>query len=348
MYDPYSPYGEVGTNNDWYGRGLTQETMDKGTKREITLVSGVLGIGVLLFLLLGEGLGLLVRAAYASGAVDRTFNVECMFQCAYTIVAILVPFTLAALVVKRIEKKDELMPMGPPKSPSLFWASLAVGFMAALLCNGVNSWLNVALGQHGVSFDANPVTYPETVSNWIWILLCSAILPALCEEFALRGVIMQSLRKYGDGLALGMSALLFAMMHGNMTQAPFAFLLGLVIGRLVIATNSIWTGIAIHCLNNVYSVVMSTVQYNLGNMVTAEAVIIIMTIAFIAGLCALVWMAGMYHWKEKEPLHRRGGTDHKSRALWSHQALLYTIISLPMAAALIWLLVKLIGTIHVQ
>ena len=79
----------------------------------------------------------------------------------------------------------------------------------------------------------------------------------------MRGVVLQSLRRYGERYALVVSSLIFALMHGNMTQAPFAFMLGLVIGRIVLETESMWTGILIHVINNSYAVLMTAVGDNL-------------------------------------------------------------------------------------
>ena len=74
----------------------------------------------------------------------------------------------------------------------------------------------------------------------------TAIVPAVFEEFAFRGVVLNKLRKFGDSYAIIMSAVLFGLMHGNLSQIPFAFILGLVIGFIAVKTNSIIPGILIH------------------------------------------------------------------------------------------------------
>ena len=67
---------------------------------------------------------------------------------------------------------------------------------------------------------------------------------------------MGNLRKYGDKFALLASALVFAVMHGNLVQAPFALIAGFGLGYLSIKTGTIWTGIAIHAANNLISVIV--------------------------------------------------------------------------------------------
>ena len=60
------------------------------------------------------------------------------------------------------------------------------------------------------------------------VQLC--VLTPLVEEVVFRGIIFQSMRRFGDSFALVLSAILFALFHGNLSQAPNAFLMGLVIG----------------------------------------------------------------------------------------------------------------------
>ena len=73
---------------------------------------------------------------------------------------------------------------------------------------------------------------------------------------------MQPLRKHGDRFAIVVSAVLFAALHGNMVQIPFAFIAGLALGYFAIITNSIWTSVAIHCLNNLSATVISIYYTN--------------------------------------------------------------------------------------
>lgn len=87
-------------------------------------------------------------------------------------------------------------------------------------------------------------------------ILTTALFPAFAEEFVFRGVIMGSLRRFGDGFAVFASALIFGLFHGNLVQIPFAFLIGLVLGFVAVQTNSMWPSVWIHFLNNFYSCVM--------------------------------------------------------------------------------------------
>ncbi len=79
----------------------------------------------------------------------------------------------------------------------------------------------------------------------------TAALPAFCEEFAFRGMIYGGYRKNCTPLgAVLMSSLLFGLMHLNINQFFYAFVIGISLAILVEATGSIWPSILSHfCIN---------------------------------------------------------------------------------------------------
>lgn len=82
----------------------------------------------------------------------------------------------------------------------------------------------------------------------------SLIVP-IAEEFLFRGAILKSLSKYGIPFAVGASAVLFGLMHGNIFQAPFATVAGIIMGYVAIRSGSLWPSIIIHMAINSFSTV---------------------------------------------------------------------------------------------
>ena len=116
----------------------------------------------------------------------------------------------------------------------------------------------------------------------------TAVLPALLEELVFRGFIMQPLRRYGDWFAIISSAVLFGLVHGNMTQVPFAVIAGLALGYISVVTGSMWMNILLHFLNNLISVLYSFALSNasdgaamLLSIVVTGGMIVIGIVAFI-------------------------------------------------------------------
>ena len=121
-------------------------------------------------------------------------------------------------------------------------------------------------------------TVPQTIEGRILYAVSVAVVPALVEEFAIRGAVMQPLRRYGDKFAILASSIFFAILHGNLIQAPFALIAGVAIGYAVCITNSLWTGILIHFANNLYSVITEFMIEDIANPQALDAVYMISTV----------------------------------------------------------------------
>ena len=90
----------------------------------------------------------------------------------------------------------------------------------------------------------------EGTSPWQLILLL-ALLPAVCEELAFRGFVLNGLRRTGHkwGAILVTSAL-FGVVHMLLQQSLSAFLMGIVIGYIAVKTNSTWPAMLFHFTHN--------------------------------------------------------------------------------------------------
>ena len=85
------------------------------------------------------------------------------------------------------------------------------------------------------------------------------LLPALCEELFVRGMLLRSFWQYrGRVQAVLFSALFFGVMHFSLARLLPTTLLGIVLGLSVVATNSLWPAIVIHGLNNTFALICSS------------------------------------------------------------------------------------------
>ena len=200
----------------------------------------------------------------------------------------LLPFAVIALLNKP-ERKGLVSVFGAPKNGMLCILGIFAGLMVTLLGSLATSYFSVFLEMAGVSFSSGSedMFFQTDFISTLISILTTAAMPALFEEFAFRGVLMQPLRKYGDWFAIIMSSFCFAVVHGNMVQIPFAFIAGISMGYFCIKTKSIWTSVIIHFMNNLISVLFSlyyTVRPDASMLlyyVVIGALIIIGTVAFI-------------------------------------------------------------------
>lgn len=349
MANQNAPYGRVNTVYDDVGNSgqLPVTPMPKETKKEILIVSGILGISILLFHFLSEWSGVMVVKLVNSGAIPYTFTMQQVIQILYTLLTILVPFAIGAYFVRKVQKRSTLLLLEKPKSGILFVEALGIGCLAIVVANVMTAALIQFVEGYGIVFDSYKPESPENGYQLAWMLLSNAIVPALVEEFALRGVMLQSLRKYGDAFAVFASAILFGIMHGNMTQAPFAFILGAVLAILVIMTGSLWTSMAIHLINNTYSVLMNTLFDKGDDLLTSMVTVSVYTLAMMYGAIALIYLFGLHRGKEGlKARYQPGGPAKEGVRTWRWQAWLYTIISPPMLIGLVLLFVELFKTVH--
>ncbi len=86
-------------------------------------------------------------------------------------------------------------------------------------------------------------------SSSLSMFLYASVLAPISEEILFRGYILRSLRPYGKRFAVFGSALLFGLFHGNLLQAPYALVIGLILGYVTVEY-SIWWAILIHGFNN--------------------------------------------------------------------------------------------------
>lgn len=144
--------------------------------------------------------------------------------------------------------------------PVSFLCLIGIGLAVCILSNYIANFIAGILGQFGVGWPDITGDVKLTVSSLVINLIATAILPGICEELVFRGYILQALRRYGDGFAVVVSALLFGLLHGNVLQIPFALIVGLICGYVVVQTGNLWVAVVLHTLNNAMSVILTAVD----------------------------------------------------------------------------------------
>lgn len=88
-------------------------------------------------------------------------------------------------------------------------------------------------------------------SGLIISLVLTAVLPAVCEEFLHRGVLLNGMmRQFGVRKAILWSSLLFGLMHMNVGQFFYATVLGWFMAVTALSASSLWGSMIVHFTNN--------------------------------------------------------------------------------------------------
>lgn len=82
-------------------------------------------------------------------------------------------------------------------------------------------------------------------------VMAVCVAPAVCEEFAFRGVLLAEYRKYRAFPACLATAILFAAVHLDLDSFVANVFCGLILAWLVIVTRSLLTSMLLHVLYNI-------------------------------------------------------------------------------------------------
>ena len=92
---------------------------------------------------------------------------------------------------------------------------------------------------------------PEGPLDGLVSLAVIAVLPGLCEELVIRGVLLPALlARLAPSLAVGASAFFFAVMHADPYRFLFTFTIGALLGALRVRTGSLWPPVIAHVTLN--------------------------------------------------------------------------------------------------
>jgi len=116
-------------------------------------------------------------------------------------------------------------------------------------------------------------------------LFALAIGSACGEEIFFRGLLQRGLApRLGRSLAIALGAAAFGAAHGDLAHAAAAALLGLYLGVLADAADSIRAAIVAHALNNALALLEVTNELHIpeGPLVTPLAIAVSLTLACVA------------------------------------------------------------------
>ena len=261
-------------------------------KKEIRKTAMFVGIPVLSFSVitaLWSSVYLAVMAVFGYSAaraleIIREPALLQVVQIALSILMFTVPYIVAAKIGGY--RVSDLVPLERPQKGSVLpYFFFGIGFCA---------FANIAVAYAGSIFESFGIDYsvdygdnPKGFWGFILVFISTAVVPALVEEFACRGIMFGMLLKHGQAFALIVSSVVFGLLHGNFEQIPFAFLVGLVLGLIRIKTGSLWVCVLVHAFNNLVSVIFSYLPDG-NNMAQNMAYVIFLACCLVAAIYGML------------------------------------------------------------
>jgi len=244
---------------------LSPEEKEKKEIKKVTLITLIpLIITYILSIVISKGWSGLYNFLPNFGidtSVMATTEMKDVLQIFYSIMLFTFPFIIPLKLSGKTISKT--IPFNKPNENSVILPYFLIGLSFCEFANIAVSYAGNIFKSFGVDYSVKFSDNGKTFFGVILSILATAIVPALVEEFALRGVVLGSLLPYGEGFACMVSAILFGVMHGNFEQMPFAFLVGLVLGIIRIKTGTMWICILVHFANNFTSVLVDYLSDNI-------------------------------------------------------------------------------------
>lgn len=128
--------------------------------------------------------------------------------------------------------------------------------------------------------------------SFAWMVLWMGIVAPVAEEMIFRWLIFLRLRDYMRlaGAAV-ISGLIFGIYHGNLLQAVYAGILGILFAYILEMSGSLLSSVLLHIGANVWSLILS--EYGMYILVSSGAgvmmvIYILLLVTMIVGLCYFV------------------------------------------------------------
>ncbi|MBP3619661.1 MAG: CPBP family intramembrane metalloprotease [Clostridia bacterium] len=189
------------------------------------------------------------------------------------------------------------------------WLTAILSCVAGIVCVLGFVWLIegcfgrlfevLGINSSGVGFN------PTSWGSYIGCMVMLGVVPAICEELLFRGIIFQGLKeKYSKWTAILISALLFALVHQNIEQFIYPFILGVVFAVLLERTNNLIYPILMHMFNNFTTITMSFMAnmgvINLDFSITWWFVLIAIAVAGVT--FAILFVVDKFYLQKRKPV----------------------------------------------
>ena len=231
-------------------KDIKEKELAKVNKRELAKYGYVIGMSVILYITVQVILTyvLAIFIPTISNALNiGTEIVEMVVNIIIFAVSLYIPTLFVKSYTEEDYKRKEKLNIKDVASKILI--SVPIVFIVQIV-------VGILLEKLGFNYDIldKMSIYKSTGKLYdILFFIYIAIMPAIFEELFIRKAILNYSKKYGTTFAIISSALLFSIMHLNISQSLFAFIMGIILAIVALRFNSIIPTGIIHFLNNGYA-----------------------------------------------------------------------------------------------
>ena len=171
----------------------------------------------------------------------------------------LVGMPLMIFLVKRLPATT---PEKHKMKPGHFALSYIMCYSMSILCNVVGLVLTFLIGLAKGGKVQNDIVTITSSANMGIMFLYMVILAPIMEEYVFRKLIVDRTVRYGQGVAILVSGLMFGLFHGNLNQFVYAFPMGMFMAFIYVKTGKLKITIAIHMIINFMGSIVAQLLIN--------------------------------------------------------------------------------------
>lgn len=234
----------------------------KEHKRHFSKLGWMYLIGAVLIYALQAGVTVVVQQVKPEWLMDANLSLITMMIPMY-----LVGMPLMIWLIKRVKGTQvEQHAMKPWQ----FIAAVPMCFSVMYISNIIGLIITFLIGLVKGSDVGNVMMDITTGTSPVVLFIFTVLCAPVYEEYIFRKLIVDRTVKYGQGVAVLLSGLLFGLFHGNLNQFVYAFTLGLFFAFIYVKTGKLKYTIGIHMIVNFFGGVIGPMMLELIDMEAYE------------------------------------------------------------------------------
>lgn len=197
-------------------------------------------------MIIGTAIGLL--AQLLSGLIPLPSDTAISYTATliYEIGCLALPVIVYAA---RHEGVSQSMRLNPPRLSAMVMA-IFTAFIGVLSVNLLGTWWMLLIEKLGGTLYSSSIPIPTNADELTTSILLVGVLPGVCEELMFRGGLMGAWERRGVRKAVWITAILFALLHGSIISLPVQLIMGLVLGYVLLASDSLYVSMIYHTTHN--------------------------------------------------------------------------------------------------
>lgn len=202
-------------------------------------------------------------------------------------VAAIVTIIVMIFIIRKDNKTERTFGCASNKKASFgkYWMVVLLSGMMSLALNNL-----ILIGNLSSYSDAYQQVSEALYSPGLAVqILCLCLIVPIAEELVFRGIVYRRIRwESRPGFAIFYSAAIFAVVHGNLVQGIYGFLMGLLLGYLYEKYGSVMAPVIAHMTANLVTVLAS--KYGFFQWEMNDIMVIGVVTVVCAVVSSMIWL----------------------------------------------------------